>query len=39
MRCAAMIGLVMLMCAWAGGVEMPKFKAQEIDKTLKIGYG
>ena len=38
MRCC-MILVVVGLVACARGVEMPKFKAQEIDKTLKIGYG
>src|SRR6266576_6503765 len=38
MRCAAIVGVVMS-CAWVGAAEMPKFRVQEIDKTLKIGYG
>src|ERR1041384_5922533 len=40
MRCAVMMGLIVVGagCAWASA-ELPKFKTQEIDKTLKIGYG
>jgi hypothetical protein len=26
-------------CSAAAGAAVPKFKAQEIDKSLKIGYG
>jgi hypothetical protein len=37
-RLAIFGGVVMAACVWVRG-EMPKFKMQEIDKTLKIGYG
>jgi hypothetical protein len=32
-------GVLMASAVWAAAAEMPKFKTQEIDKTLKIGYG
>src|SRR6476646_8604500 len=38
MRSAAIIGVV-ISCAWVSAAEMPKFRMQEIDHTLKIGYG
>src|SRR6266566_9249663 len=38
MRCCTVL-VVVGFVAFARAVEMPKFKTQEIDKTLKIGYG
>jgi hypothetical protein len=40
MRCWTILVVVgFVACARGGAAEMPKFRVQEIDKTLKIGYG
>ncbi|HEV8606093.1 MAG TPA: VCBS repeat-containing protein, partial [Tepidisphaeraceae bacterium] len=39
MRCAMLVSVVVIVGGSVGAAEMPKFKTQEIDKTLKIGYG
>ena len=40
MRCGIILVVVgFVACACVRAAEMPKFRMQEIDKTLKIGYG
>src|SRR3954469_20424585 len=39
MRTAAILGGVVMAAAAFVRAEMPKFRGEEIDKTLKIGYG